>query len=733
MSDKNTEDARDDRSGSGSPSSTGMQPTTSRALEERLVAGRRQLCRGLPGADVEFRCHCFRLQSEHQDSNMSGCKREKLVGQDYINSLYLQVQAVEKGVAMVEKLNDFSTLENELTQVRTEMGQFENDAKKFAGKANAALAASTAEKEKLQALFDSEVENMARVISYLHSNFTGAADGSLDLQTAVDEFARIDLHFSKAQAAPKTDTFAFPVTKPPATKSDPTKKKRTSVHFTPSRPDATPPSPPPNPPSSYTTPSYFVIKGPSTISSSTTTTMTSTTTTDNPSSSDSKTHISNGFFSGSTKASDDSDAEGYGGEDVSTGNDTDADTDVDQVDAGPPGLDEPRPGRIIIHEKHGSLCGGTPQSSKCKQSKYHITVTFKASDSPTEHMQKEKTLLMQMSSHFSRDTMYTLIDILIKRATEIYSYIEPMLAITSHYTSFRAFMIDLRRRRFPNVQTACLTEFIELKQEGTAYELYQTMLNLLRAMNREPNQYTNEFIQKLKHNEVKKALLMSNYDGLDLYEMAKHADKVERTMGLIATNKGNKGKNGDVNISSNTKTRANGGKNQKGGEKGKSAGRGGRGGGRGRGRARGGGNGSGESRGKDASHNHDGDKANVSANTTTAQERLEELKKRSSKQMNDWGIENNCYGCLQSGHPYRRKEPMCNSRRCLFCGKDFTAPKGHASVSCNLRPKTKDELKKFWEDAKSKGTKPKRLSSVRFDDSGKDTTDNGTSDSEDSE
>ena len=710
--------------------SSGMQPTSSRQLEERLVEGRQRLLRGLPGADVEFRCSCFRLISEHTDSNIQGCRREKLAGQEYIDSLYLQVQAVEKGVSMVEKLNDFSALENELTQVRMEMGQFEADAKKFSGQANAALAASKAKIDQLQALLDSEIENMARVVNYLHSLFTGAADGSLELQNAVDEFARIDQHFSKAQATPKTDPFEFPVTKPPATKSDPTRKKRTSVHFTPFRPDSQPPSPPPGPtaPStnSYTTPSYFVIKGPTFSSSTTTTTMTTKTTKNsNPSPSDSKTSFSRGFFPGSARASDESDAEGYGGDDVSTGNDTDADTDVDQVDAGPPGLDEPRPGRVIIHELDGSLCGGTPQSSKCKQAKYHITVTFNASDSPTEHMQKEKTLLMQMSSHFSRDTMYTLIDILIKRATEIYSYIEPMLALTSHYTSFRAFMIDLRRRRFPNVQTACLTEFIELKQEGTAYELYQNMLNLLRAMNRDPDQYTNEFIQKLKHAEVKKALAMSNYDGLDLYEMAKHADKVERTMGLIATKNGKKG---DVNVSSNTSKKAGGGKSQKGAEKGKNGGRGGRKGGRGRGRGRGGGNG--ESRSNDAPKSRD-DEANVSATTSSAQERLGELKKRSRNQMVEWGIEHNCYGCLESGHPYRRKEPQCNSRRCLFCGKDFTAPKGHASVSCSQRPKTKEELKKFWDDAKNKGTKPKRLASVRFNDSDKGaTTDTGTSDSE---
>ena len=40
------------------------------------------------------------------------------------------------------------------------MGQFEADAKKFSGQANAALAAAKAKNDKLQALLASEVENM---------------------------------------------------------------------------------------------------------------------------------------------------------------------------------------------------------------------------------------------------------------------------------------------------------------------------------------------------------------------------------------------------------------------------------------------------------------------------------------------------------------------------------------------------------------------------------------------
>ena len=52
------------------------------------------------------------------------------------------------------------------------------------------------------------------------------------------------------------------------------------------------------------------------------------------------------------------------------------------------------------------------------------------------------------------------------------------------------------------------------------------MLGLLRAMNRNPNQFANDYIQKLAHDDVKMALSLACYDGQNLAEMAKHADKV---------------------------------------------------------------------------------------------------------------------------------------------------------------------------------------------------------------
>ena len=87
---------------------------------------------------------------------------------------------------------------------------------------------------------------------------------------------------------------------------------------------------------------------------------------------------------------------------------------------------------------------------------------------------------------------------------------------------------------------------------GTVYELYLDMLGLLQNMGRDPNQCTHDYISKLKHEAVRNALSTASYSDNNLQILAAHADKVERTLGLISKDGGKKNKtNGDPSVSSN--------------------------------------------------------------------------------------------------------------------------------------------------------------------------------------
>ena len=274
-------------------------------------------------------------------------------------------------------------------------------------------------------------------------------------------------------------------------------------------------------------------------------------------------------------------------------------------------------------------------------------------------------------------------------------------------------MLDLRLRRFPNIHTACLSDFVQLKQgKNTAFGLYREMDALLRGMKRDPNQFTNDYIAKLKHPEVRLALSTASYDGMDLAQMAQHADKVERTLGLVSATTGTtqSKKGGDATISTNKRS-ANKQGNTRGGRSNR-RGRGGRNGGATGGRGASRSNAGGPNRGKDG----------------LPQKLVEQF-----QQMEAWGVQNNCFGCLGAGHRYEHKNPSCDQKRCVFCGRDFSAKGSHPSVRCFQRPKTKEDLHEFWKSKKNDKNQTnvkKNVSTVMFEDAHQTATDTLDSESD---
>ena len=644
---------------------------SSRQLEDRIYTAISSIQRQLPGVDAEFRCQvCYGLQSAHKDGNVKGCNRQKLAGQEYIDSLFAQCTLLEQAVTTIEKLHDFSKVEAELVACRHDIKQLEEDKKEMIEEANVKIESAVTNAQLRDDLIRTNFGEVTKLVKFLFELFQAAGDGSVDLQAAHDEFSRINDFFSSA-----TSHLRYPTPNPVPRVHDKDKIKRSTVKF-----------------------ASTDVLYPSDVSRDT----------DKPTDPDASTtkpsgpKLSDRFFP-KTRFSDASAAGGDFAADSSS--ESTSSDDDDQPDAGPPGLEEPPPGRTLIHETGGAVVGGTPNSGECKNSKYFISVKFSEDDTPTTHMRKEKNLLLQLKSHYKNSTIYTLVDILYKQSSEISNVIEPMLELEKHYTSFRHFMTDLRLRRFPNIHHACLTEYVQLRQnKDTAYDLYLKMLGLLRAMGRDPNQFAHDYIDKLAHEDVKKALSTANYDGLDLAQMAKHADKVERTLGLISKNGGKK--KSDVHVSSNTysapsSSSRNGSRGKGQAPKGRGRGRSGR-SGRGRG-GRGGPSGAG-------SRASSGER---SVNSSSS--RISERVMSCLQQMQAWDIPENCFGCLSPHHTWKSKSPACSQRRCLFCGTSFDAKNGHPAASCRDRPKTKNDLQAFYDEGKKDRKSRKSVNAVSFD------------------
>ena len=645
---------------------------SSRQLEDRIDTAISSLQRQLPGIDAEFRCQvCFALQSAHKDGNVKGCNRQKLAGQEYINSLFAQCTQLEQAVTAVEKLHDFSTVEAELVACRHDIKQLEEDKKEIMDKATVRIESAMTNAQLRDDLIRKNFDEVTKLVKFLFELFQAAGDGSVNLQAAHDEFARINNFFTTAKSP-----LHYPTPNPIPRVHDKHKTKRSTVKF--ASTDDT-------------------VLFPSGLSLDTDDQTDKDASTDKPSGP----KLSDRFFP-ETRFSD---ASAAGGDDAadSSSDDTSSDDD-DQPNAGPPGLEEPPAGRTLVHETGGAVVGGTPNSGECKNSKYFISVKFSEDDTPTTHMRKEKNLLLQFKSHYKNSTIYTLVDVLYKQSSDISHILEPMMELEKHYTSFRHFMTDLRVRRFPNIHTACITEYVELKQgKDTAYDLYLKMLGLLRAMGRDPNQFANDYINKLAHPEVRNALSTANYDSIDLAQMAKHADRVERTLGLTSKNGGKK--KGDAHISSNTYTASTSSRGVSRGNgqahKGRGRGRGGRSGRGGRGGPTGAG-----------SRVSNGDRAVGGASSRPA---ISEKVMSCLQQMQTWDIPENCFGCLSPHHTWKSKSPACSQRRCVFCGTSFTAKNGHPSASCRDRPKTKNDLQSFYDEGKKDRKSKKSVNAVSFD------------------
>jgi hypothetical protein len=103
-----------------------------------------------------------------------------------------------------------------------------------------------------------------------------------------------------------------------------------------------------------------------------------------------------------------------------------------------------------------------------------------------------------------------------------------MLAKLDHFVSYEHFLRELMFMRFPDIHDQALQELDSLTEgaEG-AMNFFLKFQWLCGLCNRDPNESTALFIDKLKFNEIKKAVRMANFTNAERYEVPYPESQIE--------------------------------------------------------------------------------------------------------------------------------------------------------------------------------------------------------------
>ena len=245
-----------------------------------------------------------------------------------------------------------------------------------------------------------------------------------------------------------------------------------------------------------------------------------------------------------------------------------------------PGLYD-KPGQTLQYETHGNVCGGVPNARTLKDVGKIVTIDiFNKADNPMLFLKKSRKMMSQFSIILSEETMYTLVAVFFKYASDFETLLTRLIKKQEFYTSFRHFLSVFTKEAYPTLNLYAATQLKKCRQQPkedvTSY--YNKVTDCLDILSRDHDDHCLEFIQGLASADVRKAVTSKDYGdkGMKLADIARHAVMIEGRQKNLS----------DVNL---TVSSVSGGRFPDGGGgrgrgEPRGRGRGGRGGGRGRGR-----------------------------------------------------------------------------------------------------------------------------------------------------
>ena len=279
-----------------------------------------------------------------------------------------------------------------------------------------------------------------------------------------------------------------------------------------------------------------------------------------------------------------------------------------------------------------------------------IKIVFKTRDTAPQHLSKESAILDEIKLLYGKCNTATKIAIVVKHCDDsVRNFAQAVWESGApSFATVQDFLVAFRRERFPLFIDDCRVAYSELRQQPreTGVQFYFRFDYLVRAMNRNPHDYWDDYMRKLCHPAVYEKVRYDSKDGKSLHDLAKHVNEVENEMGVRASAAW-RAEHGGVNVN---ETKAKGkGKGKKG-----------------------------KSRDKDGSEAGAG---------------RQKGPKLSNKEKTDlWGLPARvCWHCFQE---HGTTDKPCKGAPCLFCSGT-----NHASIRCHFSPATKEAFQKIVNSA----------------------------------
>ena len=195
----------------------------------------------------------------------------------------------------------------------------------------------------------------------------------------------------------------------------------------------------------------------------------------------------------------------------------------------------------LLHRTDGQMCGGTPDSDKVLRANKILTAKFKASDDALKYLEQRRLFVNEIRCYFSGETLYTLLSIFALKASDHFKVFSPLFDLHCYFTSFLHFLKEFEMRIFPNLQSVALatlhTRTQKEKESVNAY--YNEFVDLVTILDRDPNDYLNEFLAGLRNQHIATTAGEHYYPPGErsLLKVMEHASHIEQELQLRAVYK----------------------------------------------------------------------------------------------------------------------------------------------------------------------------------------------------
>ena len=195
------------------------------------------------------------------------------------------------------------------------------------------------------------------------------------------------------------------------------------------------------------------------------------------------------------------------------------------------------PGVVLLHERGGTIAGGTPDGDKVMKAVKLVKTEFDGSDGPLQYLTKRRRFCDEISVFYSGEDQYTIMAIFNQKAGCYYKTTSQLFKMECTFTSFLNFLRIFEHRVFPTLDAIAMGALhtrVQGKNES-ASTYYNDFSDLIYTIGRVPEDYVHPFIAGLYNPTIAHQVADKVYEPgkRTLEAIANHASHIESEMGLF--------------------------------------------------------------------------------------------------------------------------------------------------------------------------------------------------------